>query len=388
MVEDCPHFKSKTPGVVIAKVLSGAWREYAAAPHLSKAELSLVAPLIYQSGDAGLAWWRIRTSSLARSPMGRLLHDAYRHLRLAARAHEREIKEVISFLREEGIEPVLVKGWAIARRYPDFGLRPYGDIDLCVRPDQFNKAERMLTRLAGGKGHFVDLHDGFSKLDLVQVKFRSRRGQTLWDELFERSRLVDCGAEKVRVLSDEDHLRVLCLHLLRSGAWRLLWLCDVALAVESGGPDFDWGICLGSDLLKADWIACIIGVAHHLLKADLAKTPLAERATNLPRWLIPAVLRQWDRCRNPDSVGIGAAVSNRRHPGVGENLQGVVRALGQSCAFHCRFARAIQRFPPLAISICGTDHAQLRNSETTAVSAQAVPARGVPSARGTRTASA
>jgi len=29
-----------------------------------------------------------------------------------------------------GVEPILGKGWAIARLYPERGMRPYGDIDL------------------------------------------------------------------------------------------------------------------------------------------------------------------------------------------------------------------------------------------------------------------
>jgi hypothetical protein len=162
----------------------------------------------------------------------------------------------------------------------------------------------------------------------------------------------------------------------------------VALAVESGGPDFDWGICLGSDPLKADWIACIIGVAHHLLKADLAETPLAERATNLPRWLIPAVLRQWDRCRNPHSVGMALPTLIAGTQGLGKIFKELYARWDNPVRSTVALRGRFNAFPPLAISICGTDHAQLRNSETTAVSAQAVPARGLPSARGTRTASA
>jgi hypothetical protein len=200
---------------------------------------------------------------------------------------------VLCLLRAEGIEPVLMKGWAIARLYPDCALRPYGDIDLCVPPEQFGKAEGILERLGEHENHFVDLHNGFTKLT-----------RESWDELFERSQLVGLGEEKIRVLSDEDHLRVLCLHLLRSGACRPLWLCDVALVLESRAPDFDWDICLTRDRRQADWIACTIGLAHHLLGVEIEDTPVAERAKRLPRWLVPAVLRQWDRCRNSRAAGM------------------------------------------------------------------------------------
>jgi hypothetical protein len=129
-----------------------------------------------------------------------------------------------------------------------------------------------------------------------------------WNNLFERSQLVDLGDENIRVLSEEDHLRVLCLHLLRSGAWRPLWLCDVALAVEARGADFDWDRCLGADRRQANWVACTIGLADRLLGVDLKGTPVEESASRLPRWLVPAVLRQWSRGRNPDAAGMALPV--------------------------------------------------------------------------------
>jgi hypothetical protein len=337
-------------------VLTGAWRVSPDAQNLSEGELSLVTPLLYQSGDAALAWWRIRHSALATSETGALLHDAYRHLRLAARVHEREIKHVVSLLRAEDIEPVLVKGWAVARLYPDRALRPYGDIDLCVRPDQFTKAEGVLKRLESIEGHYVDLHLGFAKLQARQQAFsvptsvgffgakenptkvgtlntrswkqlvgRGRqafrvptsvgffgakknptRVGTLntrsWDELFERSQLVDLDGEKIRVLCPEDHLRVLCLHLLRSGAWRPLWLCDVALVLETRAANFDWDMCLGKDQRQADSVVCTVGLAQQLLGVE--KFAIRNSQFGIPGWLVPAVLRQWDRCRNSHAAGM------------------------------------------------------------------------------------
>jgi hypothetical protein len=273
------------------------------------------------------------------------LHDAYRQFRLSALVHEREIKYIFSLLRDAGIEAVLVKGWAIARHYTDRGLRPYGDIDLCVRPDQFAKAESVLKCLENIEGPCVDLHSGFAKLELAtrssarsQVfrvptsvgSFSATKSPTevgtlnaaLWDELFQRSQLVSLGEDKIRVLGDEDHLRILCLHLLRSGAWRPLWLCDVAVALETLAANFDWERCLGSDPKIAEWVACTIGLAQQLLGAKgkelrakgeeqraeskeqsaapfaLSSLPLA----SLPRWLVPAILRQWGRSLNPHAI--------------------------------------------------------------------------------------
>lgn len=310
----------KELGDLTARALSGVWRKSFPSEEPSHETLSLTTPLLYATGTAALGWWRIRNSELADSAGGGQLHDAYRRSRLNALIHEQELKHILSLLRTAGIEPILVKGWAIARRYPDRALRPYGDFDLCIRPDQFAQAESALKCLESIDGYFVDLHDGFTKLSgpntQRNVVREARRGQAahataLWDELCERSQLVDLGDEKIRVLSDEDHLRVLCLHLLRSGAWRPVWLCDVALVVETVGSSFDWDICLGTDRRQADWIACAIGLAHHLLGATLNDIPVADRARQLPRWLVPAVLRQWGRCRNPDAAGMAVPALTR-----------------------------------------------------------------------------
>lgn len=293
---------------------------------LSEETLSLITPLLYASGSAALGWWRIRNSELAGSAPGVLLHDAYRRSRLNALIHEREIKHVLSLLRAAGIEPILVKGWAIARHYPDHALRPYGDIDLCIRPDQFSQAEAALKCLETIDGHYVDLHHGFGKFTwhgrparvrtkestVNRVEYSARRhGQDahatfVWHELFERSQIVMLGETSVRVLSAEDHLRVLCLHLLRSGAWRPVWLCDIALAVESRPANFDWARCLGTDPLVAKWLSCTIGLAHQLLGADVNapnnKFGIRNSQFAIPHWLAPAVLRQWGRAKGPSET--------------------------------------------------------------------------------------
>jgi Uncharacterised nucleotidyltransferase len=340
----------------IAELLAGAWRDSArtadrgacagsplgaagAGLTLSETDLMDIVPQLCESGAGALAWWRIRQTPLAKTESGRLLHEVYRRFRLSALIHEREIACVLSLLRAEGIEPVLVKGWAIARLYPDPGLRPYGDIDLCVRPDQFAKASAALRCLEDIKGHYVDLHCGFSRIGQTKAqdgtwqdvrgsrRFRGFRikhaDMRVWDELFNRSHLVPLGSglsepgaaatELVRILCDEDHLRLLSLHLLRSGARRPPWLCDVALLLESlnfasRAKDFNWEVCVGQGLERTanrnrssrslNWIAMTIGLAQQLLGANVAEIEsprLSDPANNLPRWLVPAVLVEWGR---------------------------------------------------------------------------------------------
>jgi hypothetical protein len=97
----------------------------------------------------------------------------------------------------------------------------------------------------------------------------------------------------VRILGTEDHLRYMCVHMLQHGAYRGLWLCDVAVVLESLPKDFDWAYLLQGDRRCSDWVASTVGLAHQLLGVRLDGIPPAERTRPLPRWLLPSVLRQW-----------------------------------------------------------------------------------------------
>lgn len=133
------------------------------------------------------------------------------------------------------------------------GLRPAGDIDLCVRPEQYEKAQRVIQKTEARRSH-IDLHKGFAKLDLEKI-----------DCLFARSQLVKVDETEVRVLGAEDHLRLVCNHLLGHGACQAVWLCDVAVAVETRLESFDWQICFSDNHQQANWVACAILLAHKLL---------------------------------------------------------------------------------------------------------------------------
>jgi len=264
-------------GELVQTLLTGSWRQSPSPASISADALARIAPMLTRTGSAGLAWWRLRDSHVSASAAALDLRQAYRLQTLEARRHERRIEQAIRILREASVEPIMAKGWAAAQLYPEPGLRPYGDIDLWVRASEHAAALAAL-RCPVGQRCRVDLHAEFPQLD------RS------WDELYERSRLARVGEVDVRVLGLEDHLRLLCLHMLKHGAWRPIWLCDIGAAVESLPADFDWDVCLRGPARRAEWISCAVGLARELLGAR----PKGERpGVRLPRWLPAAVLRQW-----------------------------------------------------------------------------------------------
>ena len=275
----------------MADLLAGAWRRSPPPLEMNAEDLEEITLGLLRSRAGALAWWRVRDSPLRASPAAEQLRAAYHRHGLSAAMHASSLTRVVTRLREGGVEPVLVKGPSIARLYPERGLRPFEDLDFCVRPDQHDAATAIL---AGWVGEFsaVDLQAGFGDL--------SARS---WDEEYGRSQLVTFGGIDVRVLAPEDHLRFLCFHQFRHGIPTPLWLCDLAVVLESRPETFDWDVALGRDRRRADWVACGIGLAHQLLGATVDDTPVAARARQLPRWLVPSVLDGWGRCCPVDYRG-------------------------------------------------------------------------------------
>ena len=268
------------PSAAIAAVLAGSWRKIPPSIEISPTELDAVYPLLLQSGAGALTWWKLRHSGsyLLVSPL-EALRSSYLSCAVHAVQYEQEVAAVCHLLRQSGIEAILLKGWAIGRLYAEPSLRPPGDIDLCVAPGQIADAKNLLDREGLG-----ELNIDFDHAEI------SRFGST-FAELLSRSCLAELNGCQLRVLGAEDHLRVLCLHLLKHGAWRPLWLCDVAAALESRPPGFDWNLCLGDNQLHARWILSAVELARLILGASAGDVP---RCGPLPYWLLPAVLRQWE----------------------------------------------------------------------------------------------
>ncbi|HWN11884.1 MAG TPA: nucleotidyltransferase family protein [Pyrinomonadaceae bacterium] len=269
-------------GELVARVLAGSWRASKLPPlEISALELDEVSPLLYGSGAAALGWRRLSQTDLRESPPAELLHQAYRLLALQSEIHEEKIERVFRLLRQSSIEAVLAKGWAAAGLYPERTLRPYGDIDLCVHPRHFNLAKKVLAA-PEVNDCWIDLHEHFSELADRKI-----------DDVFARAASVSLRSETIRIVGREDHLALSAIHLLKHGAWRPLWLCDIGAAVESLPASFDWETCLGRDQKRAGWIVSAIGLANRLLAANVQALPVSAKAVELPEWLVENVLKHW-----------------------------------------------------------------------------------------------
>jgi hypothetical protein len=260
----------------VAAVQARAWRRTPPPLRLAPALLETIIPLLAAGGAGGLAWHRL----CGGAPTGSAARELRQHHRLQTlRATERDeaIRAVLPRLRAAGVEPLLIKGWSVARLYPEPGLRPSCDIDLCVPEPDLATATAALA--AAPLPCAVDLHAGVPDLP-------DRR----WADVFRRSHLAPLDGVAVRVPCPEDQLRLLCLHQARHGIARPLWLCDVGVCLESLPADFDWEYCLRGRRHLSGWVACVLGLAGDLLDGRAAGAP---PLGSVALWVRRAVLWSW-----------------------------------------------------------------------------------------------
>jgi Uncharacterised nucleotidyltransferase len=291
-------------GLELAEILAGTWRQPSfCRSTLSSENLHRLAPLLIEAGGAALTWFHIRRckSEFPQSVLN-LYREAYIGSVARAAAQEKELERVLSAFQAAGIRSILLKGWSVGRLYPESGLRPSGDIDLWIDPTQQAQANEVLTTVASGR-QSVDLdHDQFRRFEA-----RSFR------EFFGSCETVYLGSTQVKVLRLEDQIRVLCLHFLKHGAWRPIWLCDIAVLLESGNGVFDWKVCLGENPRREQWIASTVALARLLLGAKIPDGAPPLVTPNPPKWLTETVLREWSDPRRPSAAALALVLPSLLH---------------------------------------------------------------------------
>ncbi len=225
------------------------------------------------------------------------LTDEYRYYLLRKRHAEGLIISAFRGLRRNGIDPILIKGWAAARNYPESVPRFFGDIDLAVLSSDYRRAQHLIE---GEKLGGIDLHRELRHLDTVE-----------WSRLMANSELVDLDGERIRVLCAEDHFRVLCVHWLTNGGENRERLWDIVYAVRNRPALFDWSKCLDVvSPMRRRWIIATVGVAHKYLDLELDGLPFADEAKTLPTWLTRCIEREW--ARNLEILGLETQLKNPR----------------------------------------------------------------------------
>lgn len=275
------------PGRILSRLHWQRWQSDAPPTPVTDAEFISVLPIVIRSGSVGLVWPRMRDRFDPDGAVAMAMEAANQaQVRHNALVEER-ISQAASRMKIAGIEPVIVKGWSVARLYPKALVRIAGDIDLVVSDRDFFDALETLYGWAEETGEItISMHDPRGRPDPVRKTARSGAGSVDIDlhrssqwadspspDFLDHSLWIPVGNEGIHGLAPEDNLRLLSFHYLRHGATRLLRLCDIALVLESRPADFSWNRCLGTDPMRANWVTSTLVLANQLVGAGKQDTP-------------------------------------------------------------------------------------------------------------------
>ncbi len=253
---------------------------------LSLADREQVAPLVHEAVAA--------CTNIPES-VTRALAQPYRRAGIANAEAYAQLAEVLRALSVAGVDPVLLKGAALARfTYRDAALRAFTDLDILVRPEHIEAAHQALCGagyvIAGGRPSAADVAwrqargygDPAGRRLAVDLHWRYTGYPLLIDGdstgVFARARPVDVDGQRAFVPAPEDMLVALGLHFARDlwyGKPRLRYLCDAA-EVARRHP-VAWHLLAGSarDMpLVRSPLSVMLEVARDLLGAAVPETTL------------------------------------------------------------------------------------------------------------------
>jgi hypothetical protein len=190
---------------------------------------------------------------------------------------------VQNFLKE-GVQPVVVKGWSIARFYDENVGRPSTDIDLAIDPAD-EAVARATIALGSARSLAIDLHLGLRGLDTLP-----------WNQILEHSYIAYLDGTPIRVLADEDNLRVTAVHWLTDGGVNKERLWDIYYLVKNRKASFDWERCLESNgPIRKTWVMAAITTARDHLNLDVSGLPEEAQKFQLPDWYNRTLEKEWER---------------------------------------------------------------------------------------------
>jgi len=153
-----------------------------------------------------------------------------------------ELEHLLHRFGEQGLDVLPLKGPALSLElYGDPALRTCKDLDLLVRIDDFSRAEALLVEQGFTAGAINDserrfLRDGISvelHFDITSPQIYRFDLEGIWS----RSRRVYFRGAPMHTMSHDDLVLFLCSHGLSHGFTRLIWILDVARALEGLDPD-------------------------------------------------------------------------------------------------------------------------------------------------------
>jgi hypothetical protein len=201
---------------------------------------------------------------------------------------ERRLLEVGDLLRTDAIEPIVLKGSAIAHlSYPEPAARLFGDLDLLVRSDQLGPAVELLERELSAVRSVPEVRPGWDRRFAKSVTLRCPDGIELdlhrhllfgtfafrvdLDELFASAVAFDLGGQRLRSLGPETRFLHACYHAALGDADpRLSGVRDVAQLLHRDEHDPDRVLELAAGWGSLTVVRRAVGLCREVLGVEPA----------------------------------------------------------------------------------------------------------------------
>jgi Uncharacterised nucleotidyltransferase len=214
------------------------------------------------------------------------LMAAYRTNWIWNRRLRGEQRRIVDAIRAHGIDVVVVKGVALAERYyGEIALRPIGDIDVLVRPEDAEDCGRILSMSGYAPLPGREKPSQWHALVNRALAFRSDAGFTIdvhwalaslppYVASFPQAEIWRCAedilpvGQAARRLSTADELRFLSYHYAAQHVdRRLIWLVDIAEVVRTLPPGWNWQQFTSDTIIRGQAmpVAVALGTAERVL---------------------------------------------------------------------------------------------------------------------------
>lgn len=209
---------------------------------------------------------------------------------------------------------IVLKGASLAHElYPSPALRPYGDLDVLCRREDYPRLYRALTAAhyqTGDDGRLPerlsawesDFPRGYTSpvgdiwiefhFDVLQFGVHEKARESLWRD----ARTIEADGRSLPVLSPVHQLLQLAAHVHRHEYSRLIWMLDLDLHVRRWIHDLDWHGAM--QLARLEGMGALLRHAMQVVHAVL-ETPVPDlgRMTVEERLLLPLYRQLWPASR-------------------------------------------------------------------------------------------
>jgi hypothetical protein len=165
--------------------------------------------------------------------------------------------KVLDLLADSGVEAMPFKGPALAvQAYGDLSMRSFCDLDILIHANDLSRVSQILTdqryilndpaqtnierilKIINKKDLSFSFHDNLLELHWKIIE-RFYAVPLDMDQIWERSLPIFINSQKIKTLSPEDMIIVLCFHGLKHTWLNLNWYADLIYTI-SNHPDIKW----------------------------------------------------------------------------------------------------------------------------------------------------